>query len=263
MSYVLITGASKGIGKALAEEFAKHNCNLLLTARSEEELTSLASFLKKDYKVKVVTFPLDLLKEGAAGELSGFCAANKIAVRVLVNNAGSGLWGAFADSNLNDQFAMLQLNQRVVLELCHYFIPVLKEMPNAHILNVASTAGFQPFPGFAAYAASKAFIYSFSRSLRYELKEHNINVSCLCPGPTDTSFFSEAQFNHKLDTSEGIKMPVEEVAAKAVAAMLARKAVVIPGISNKLGVFMSKHLPAGLTSTVLGKLVKYERKKED
>lgn len=259
MSYILITGASRGIGAALAEEFAKQQCNLLLTARSEDALRELAERLQTTYKVKVVIYSLDLLKEEATKDLYNFCVENKLKVRVLVNNAGSGLWEPFAESKLEDQLSMLQLNQQVLLKLCHLFIPQLKEMPNAHILNVSSTAAFQPFPNFSTYAASKAFVYSFSRSLRVELKEHGINVTCLCPGPTDTDFFSEARFTHKLYESEGIKMSVEEVAAKGVAAMLEKNAVSIPGVSNKLGVLLSKHLPAGLTSAVLGKLVKYDK----
>lgn len=259
MSYTLITGASRGIGKALAEEFAKNSCNLLLTARSENELNSLAERLRTEYKVSVKVYPLDLLEEGGVRRLFNFCLENAIKVRVLVNNAGLGFWGPFGESDIEKQFSLVRLNQNVILELCHVFLPQLKEMPNAHIMNVASTAAFQPFPGFATYAASKAFVYSFSHSLRNELKPFNVNVTCLCPGPTNTDFFSKAEFNHMLDKNEAVKMPVEEVAVKAVAAMLARKAVIIPGVSNKLGAFLSKHLPSSLTSALLGKLIKFEK----
>lgn len=261
MNYTLITGASKGIGRALAEEFARYSCNLLLTARSAKELEKLAAELEQRYAVQVKTLALDLLKEGATEELYQYCRQEGINVRVLVNNAGLGIWSYFADSPLEKQFDMLQLNQQVVLKLCQLFIPMLREMPDPHILNIASTAAFQPFPGFSTYAASKAFIFSFSRSLRFELQEEEINVTCLCPGPTDTTFFLNADFDHQLDKTEGIKMSVEEVAKKGVEAMLAKKAVYIPGFSNKLGAWFSKHLPSGLTTFLLGKLVKYEKKK--
>ena len=135
---------------------------------------------------------------------------------------------------------------------------MLRELPDAHIMNVASTAAFQPFPGFSTYAASKAFVYSFSRSLRYELKGAGINVCCLCPGPTDTEFFTKANFSHRIGETEGIKMSVEEVAIKGVEDLLSKKAVSIPGVSNKLGALMSKHLPTGLTSSLLGKMIRYE-----
>lgn len=260
MNYTLITGASKGIGRALAEEFANYQCNLLLTARSAKELEELARELEQRHKVKVRTIAIDLLQDGAAEKLYQYCLKEGLNVRVLVNNAGMGVWSYFADSDLEKQFEMMDLNQRVVMKLCHLFIPMLRKMPDPHILNVASTAAFQPFPGFSIYAASKAFVFSFSRSLRFELKEEGINVTCLNPGPTDTTFFSNADFDHQLDKTDGIKMPVEEVARKGVEAMLAKKAVYIPGFSNKLGAWFSKHLPSGLTTFMLGKLVKYERK---
>lgn len=258
MNYTLITGASRGIGKALAKEFASHNCNLLLVARSAQELTSLAKELTEAHKVHVKTFPLDLLEKDAAKTLYHYCKENKIFVRILVNNAGYAMWKPFAESGIEDQLAMMRLNQAVLLELCYLFIPMMKGLPDAHIMNVASTAAFQPFPGFSTFAATKAFVYSFSRSLRHELKGSGINVTCLCPGPTDTDFFSAAHFTHRLGESEGIKMPVQEVAKKGVADLLAKKGVSIPGLSNKLGVLLSKHLPAGLTATFLGKMVRYE-----
>lgn len=259
MNYTLITGASKGIGKELARQFAKHNCNLLLVARSASELEALALELENEFKVNVRWLPLDLLEPKAIDTLLDFCRKEGINVRILVNNAGYGHWAYFAESDLDKQLGMIDLNQKVVIKLCHRFIPMLEEMPEAHILNVSSAAGFQPFAGFAVYAATKAFVYSFSQSLRFELKPKGINVSCLCPGPTETSFFSNANFNHKLDAAQGIKMPAEEVARQAVDDLLAKKAVSVPGFSNKLGVWFSKHLPTRLTTSVLGSLVKYNK----
>lgn len=258
MNFTLITGASRGIGKALAREFAAHNCNLLLTARTGDELAEIAGELRHTYQVKVEIFPLDLLVKGAPQTLFRYCVDQQLPVRILVNNAGYAIWKPFGESSIQDQLSMLRLNEGVMLELCYRFIPMLKEQPDAHILNVASTAAFQPFPGFSTYAATKAFVYSFSRSLRVELKAQRINVSCLCPGPTNTGFFNRASFNHRLGESEGIKMPPEEVARKAVADLLANKAVSIPGLSNKLGVLLSKHLPAGLTSGFLNKVINYQ-----
>lgn len=258
MNYTLITGASKGIGQALAKQFARFNCNLFLTARSQHELDELAAGLRKEYKVRVEVLALDLLAEGAAESLYRHCVEHGIKVRILVNNAGLGLWDYFEEAKLEDMLRMMQLNQQVLVELCHRFLPMLKEQPEAHILNVASTAAFQPFPGFSVYAASKAFVYSFSQSLRFELKKE-VNVTCLCPGPTDTAFFSTAGFNHRLDTAEGIKMSVEEVAGKAVEGLLAKKAVLIPGFSNKIGGFFSKLLPTPLTTNLLGRIVQYRK----
>lgn len=258
MNYTLITGASRGIGRALATEFASCGCNLVLTARSGEELEILAKELRQEYKVNVKAVKLDLLRKGAAADLFRYCHEKDIRIRILVNNAGWAIWKPFEESVLEDQLAMMQLNQQVLVELCHHFIPMLREESDAHILNVASTAAFQPFPNFSTYAASKAFVHSFTRSLRYELKSTGINVSCLCPGPTDTDFFTNANFRHRVGETEGIKMPPEEVARKAVSDLLAKKAVSIPGFSNKLGAVFSRVLPIRLTASILGKLVGYQ-----
>lgn len=259
MNYTLITGGSKGIGKELALQFAKHHCNLLLVARSAPELEEQATALEGKYSINVRWLALDLLAPQAVDTLLDFCQAENIQVRILVNNAGFGHWQYFAESNLERQLSMVALNQKVLISLCHRFIPILEGMPEPHILNVSSVAAFQPMAGFAVYAATKAFVYSFSQSLRFELKPKGINVSCLCPGPTETEFFSNASFNHKLDAAQGIKMPSSEVAKQAVDDMLAKKAVSIPGFTNKLGAWFSKHLPAGLTTSLLGTLVKYSK----
>lgn len=258
MNYTLITGASKGIGRALAHQFAGFNCNLFLTARSQVALDELAETLREKHGIRVEVLALDLQEKGAAETLYQYCLQQNIKVRILVNNAGMGLWDYFGEARLEELLRMMQLNQQVLVGLCHRFLPMLKEMPEAHILNVSSTAAFQPFPGFSVFAASKAFVYSFSQSLRFELKNH-VNVTCLCPGPTDTAFFSNAGFNHRLDTAEGIKMSVEEVAQKAVEGLLAKKAVLIPGFSNKLGIFFSKLLPTPLTTNLLGRIVQYRK----
>lgn len=262
MNFTLITGASKGIGRALAREFASCGCNLLLIARSGNELEALAKELRQDYKVVVKAIVMDLSRKNASTDLFQYCLDNSLQIQVLVNNAGHAIWKPFEESTIEEQLSMIQLNQQVMLELCHLFIPMLRNSPDAHILNVASTAAFQPLPNFSTYAASKAFVYSFTRSLRYELKNAEINVSCLCPGPTDTEFFSSANFKHKVIDTDGIKMPVEEVARKTVADLLAKKAVIIPGFSNKLGVLISRYLPVRFTSSLLGKLVPYKQEEE-
>lgn len=259
MNYTLITGASKGIGRALAKEFAICGCNLLLIARSGNELEELSKELRQAYKVEVKSIIMDLTRKDATTDLFRYCQENALNIHILVNNAGHAIWKPFEESTMEEQLSMIRLNQQVMLELCYLFIPMLHESPDAHILNVASTAAFQPLPNFSTYAASKAFVYSFTRSLRYELKSAGINVSCLCPGPTDTEFFSNANFKHKVIETDGIKMPVAEVARKAVADLLAKKAVIIPGFSNKIGVLISRYLPVRLTSSLLGKLVPYKQ----
>lgn len=244
MNYTLITGASKGIGKAFAKACAAEGANLILVARSGPLLEELAASLRAIYKITIHTYPLDLLQDNAVSELYNWCVSNNYDVRILINNAGIGLWGEFKEQAIESTLAMLKLNQLVLTEMVHRFLPMLASIPNAHILNVASTAGFQPIPYFACYAATKSYAYSFSRAIRDELKGSDINVSCLCPGPTKSGFFETAGFDE--NTIEGIKMDPAKVVRIALDNLFEKKALIVPGFSNKVGVFMSRYLPSSL-----------------
>lgn len=252
MNYTLITGASSGIGEALARRCAQEGFNLILVARSTEALEKLANEIQDKHKVVVQVHTADLLSPDAAYDLYTHCQKNNWPVRILINNAGLGLWGKFQDMSLEHIGEMMQLNQKVLVELCHFFLPMLKEVPYAHIMNVSSTAAFQPIPYFSVYAASKNFVLTFSRGLRQELTTYKINVSCLCPGPTASAFFQRAGFD-KIKHAKGAMMLPEDVADIAVQGMMDKKAVIIPGFSNRLGSFLSKHLPSGLMAGLIGK----------
>lgn len=252
MNYTLITGASSGIGAALAHRCAQEGFNLILVARTSDLLQSLADEIEASHKVKVQIVTADLLSPNAAYDLYTICQKNKWVVRILINNAGVGLWGNFQDLSLEHMVEMMQLNQQLVVELSHFFVPMLREVPYAHILNVSSTAAFQPIPYFSVFAASKNFVLTFSRSLRQELKAHKINVSCLCPGPTESMFFTKAGFE-KIKSSRGAIMKAEDVAEAAILGLLEKQAVIVPGFSNRLGAFLSKHLPSGFMAGLLGK----------
>lgn len=252
MNYTLITGASSGIGSALARRCAQEGFNLILVARSTQLMEDLAKEIKQKHKVEVQIVTADLLSPNAAHDLYTHCQKNNWAVRMLINNAGCGLWGKFEALSLEHMVEMMQLNQQRIVELSHFFIPMLKEVPFAHILNVSSTASFQPIPYFSVYAASKSFVLSFSRSLRQELKPYKINVSCVCPGPTESAFFTKAGFE-KIHVAKGAFMKADEVADAAIQGLLEKKAVIVPGLSNNLGAFMSKHLPSGLMAALIGK----------
>ncbi len=251
MEYILITGASKGIGMALAREFAKEGGNLILTARSIDELELLAEELRALYNVAVHTFRSDLLEPDAVDNLYEWCVGKKYPVRVLVNNAGSGLYGHFDDISLESYQDMLYLNQTVLLNMCYVFLPMLKEIPRAHILNVASVAAFHPTPYLSAYGASKAFVLRFSQALRQELMKHGINVSCLCPGPTDTDFYQTAGFESKRDDIKNMLMKVEAVAKIGVDGMYRNKSVIMPGFTNKIGNFFGNLIPSGLLTEII------------
>ncbi|MEQ9438609.1 MAG: SDR family oxidoreductase [Cyclobacteriaceae bacterium] len=247
MNFTLITGASEGIGAAMARKCAEENYNLILVARSEEKLLELAHELIQAHRIRVECIALDLLSPDAPKRLWERCQQEEWPVRILINNAGQGLWGAFYELSCQAQLDVIRLNEQVMVELCHLFIPSLRHVPFAHILNIGSTASFQPVPYFSVYAASKAFVLSFSRSLRLELKPLGIQVSCLCPGPTNSQFFTRSGFTEKNKSTQFLMKP-ETVAEAAIRGLIANQSVIIPGFSNKIGTFVSKHLPVSWTS---------------
>jgi short-subunit dehydrogenase len=259
MSYTLITGASKGIGKALAEEFASRGHNLLMIARTEKTLKELAEKLRERYKVKVHYLCQDLSLPDAPEVIFDWCKINKLQVNILVNNVAYGLYGHFAKMKIRDLQDILLLNIQNVTALVLLFIPELKKQSEAHILNVSSTAAYQPVPYLSIYAASKAFINSFSGGLRVELKESGINVTCLAPGPTDSEFFNKSGLEQDIDLSH-VKMEPEQVAKEGVEGMFNKKAIIIPGFSNKVGAFFSKRISSAPVVKALGKIFKPKEK---
>lgn len=251
MSYALVTGGSKGIGKCIAEELAKKKYNLLLVARNEKELKDLADHLIAQYGIACDYLPMDLSNVGASGELYSFCVNKKYDLNILVNNAGYGLSGLFEGYTLEQHKKMMQVNMTTLVELCYLFLPRLKAQQNAYILNIASTAAYQSVPGLNLYAASKAFVLSFSRGLKFELKKTSVSVTCISPGGTDTNFSNRAKVSEKaLKAGEKVNMTPEAVAKIAVDGMFAKKAEVITGLVNKLGTFMVWLLPKALTEKV-------------
>lgn len=244
MSYALITGASKGIGKAIAFELAKQKFDILLIARSEELLQNVAAEIKNKYAVAVSFISLDLSKNGAPQQLFNWCNENNYDVAALINNAGFGLSGILNNSSLQKNTDLLQLNIVVPTQLCQLFIPLLKKQQQAYIMNIASTAAYQSVPYLNVYAASKAYIKSFSRGLARELAATNISVTCISPGPTDTDWATTAEVPNKvLKLADKLNMQPGDVAKIAVKAMLNKKTEIVLGFTNKLGVFFAWLLP--------------------
>ena len=252
MNYTLITGAGSGIGEALAYRCAAEGFNLILLGRNQEQLDELKTSIAAKHHIDIQTLIVDLLAPEAAEFVHKQCRKNNWTVRILINNAGVAQWGKFEQLSLEYMQETIQLHQQALVGLCHYFIPMLKEVPYAHILNVASTAAFQPIPYFSVYAASKSFILSFSQSLRHELKPLQVNVSCLCPGPTDTPFFEKIGFD-SIRRSRGAIMKPEEVADKAIKGLIRQEAVIIPGFSNRMGAGFSRYLPRKWMVGMIGK----------
>ncbi len=253
MSYTLITGASRGIGLAMAEYCAAKKNNLVLVSRSENKLWEIAARLKTTKKIDVKVYPADLTESGVPEKLYDWCVKEGIKVNVLINNAGAGLYGKFSSLTLDDQLNLIKLNQSASVSLIYNFIPMLKS-EGGYIMNVASTACYQPIPFMSVYAATQSFLHSFTLALREELKLFNISVSCLCPGPTATDFFEEAGLkNLPVDSSE-VKMSPEEVAEIAIEGMLAHDSEIIPGTSNMFGAYFSKIFPNKFIVRTLNRL---------
>ena len=247
MSYALITGASQGIGKAIAEELAAKKIGLLLVARSGDLLSALANELTAKHGIQVDYLAADLGKAGAVEQILHWINEKHYPVYILVNNAGYGLSGPFTAYNAAEHREMMEVNMMAPVALCSALLPRLKEQPQANILNIASSAAYQAVPGLSVYAASKAFVLNFSRGLRYELRNTRVSVTAVSPGSTDTGFAHRANVGPKaLKTAEKVNMTPEAVARLAVHAMFARKTELITGVINKLGAFFAWLLPKKL-----------------
>ncbi|HMI01210.1 MAG TPA: SDR family oxidoreductase [Pedobacter sp.] len=255
--YALVTGASKGIGREIAILLAEKGYNLLLVARAETELQQLSQQLVQQHQVKVHFLLCDLAEPGAATKVSNWFREITSSLSVLINNAGYGAWGNFNDLKLETQMNMLQLNVNAVVELTYLLLPDLKQQDTAYILNVASTAAYQAMPTMALYAASKSFILSFSRALRYELLKTPVSVSCLSPGPTATGFVSRAGLEALADLADKFNMSPTAVARIGLKGMFNKKAEIIPGFINKVSVFGATHLPKSLIERITAGLYKH------
>ena len=229
----LVTGASMGIGVDLAECFAKDGYDLNLTARSESALKDVASKLEK-YKIKAAPIALDLGATGAGRKLAGEIAAHGLSVDVLVNNAGYGTAGAFNGSDEAGQLGMIDLNVRALVELTHIYWPAMLANNRGGVLNVASTAAFQPGPLMAVYYASKAFVLSFSEALWREAQGTGVHVSVLCPGPTASNFRERAGTGKTKLKNLGTPMGSAPVARMGYRAFQKNQRVMITGFRNRL-----------------------------
>lgn len=229
----LITGASSGIGKALASEFAKDGYHLVLAARSVAKMQALADELQQRHKVTVTVIGADLETNDGAQKLHADIKARKITISALANNAGYGTFGEFKDSALAPELAMMQLNMNTVVVLTKLFMPDLIAT-RGKVLNTASTAAFQPGPYMAVYYATKAFVLSFSEAIAAELAPYGVTVTALCPGPTASGFQDKADM-HASALVKGKKLPTsEDVAAKGYRALQRGQRVYIPGCMNWL-----------------------------
>jgi short-subunit dehydrogenase len=244
MEYALITGASKGIGRAIAEELASRGINVLLVARSGQLLEQVAGEITSRYKAKADWLALDLSTAPAPQAVYDWCRAKGYEVNILVNNAGYGLSGPFEKYTLEEDLNMMQLNMSTLVGMTRLFLPDLRQRTRSYIMNIASSAAYQAVPKLSLYAATKAFVLAFSRGLHQELKGSSVSVTCVSPGATDTDFPNRAQLGEKgMKAAEKFNMTPSSVAAIAVKGMLARRSEVIAGFVNKVGAVMAWLLP--------------------
>ncbi|WP_034991838.1 SDR family NAD(P)-dependent oxidoreductase [Beijerinckia mobilis] len=249
---VLITGASSGIGAELARIFAREGHDVGLVARRAERLEALAEEITLRGGRRPLVFPCDLAQADAAERLSEALVAAGAVPAILVNNAGFGLLGAVDERETADQLAMIDVNIRALVALTAHFLPQIRSV-RGKILNVASVAAFLPGgPRLAVYYASKAFVLSFSRALREELRSEGINVSVLCPGVTRTEFQEVAGFGTSLALNRMPEASATKVAEAGYAGLMAGRGVITPGLLNKLTEWCVPLIPDGLLLRVIG-----------
>jgi hypothetical protein len=255
MPFALITGASKGIGKAIAESLAARGYDLLLVARSADLLEQVSSQIHSTTKRDCRWLPLDLSTDQAAEAIYDWCNTNQFNVSILVNNAGYGMSGPFEKYSTQEHSDMLHVNIITLTKLTRLFLPSLLKQPAGYILNIASTAAYQAVPFLAAYSASKSYVLNFSRGLNQELKKTNLSVTCISPGPTDTNFVNRANVGVKgQKAAERLNMSPQAVAHIAVESLFRRRPEVITGGLNKLSVFFAWLLPKVMIEGIAKKL---------
>jgi short-subunit dehydrogenase len=252
MSYALITGASKGIGREIAIELARRKYDIFLVARSENLLTELSTNIIKEHGVKCTYVAADLTTDSGIEKVVSTFLTLKSELSILVNNAGYGLWGSFADTSLEETNSLIRINVNLPVTLSYRLIPELKKSKQSYILNIASTTAYQAVPKLAVYAACKSFMILFSRGLRYELRKTNISVTCVSPGTTDTNFMDAAGMHseHIRKKADKVKMTPSAVARFAVKSMFSKKAEAIPGWINKISVALIPFTPKALTEKI-------------
>jgi len=250
----LVTGASGGIGEDLARLIAAGGRDLVLLARSAAKLQTLADELSRAHKITATVLAMDLSEPGAADEVARTLAERRINIDMLVNNAGFGTFGEFARENPQEQLRMLQLNIVALTMLTRFLLPGMIERRRGRILNVASTAAFQPGPRMAVYYASKAYVVSLSLALTEETADTGVTVTCLCPGPTRTGFQERAQMDKSRLFRVTSVMRSADVARAGYDAMMAGRALAIPGVANKIGAQSVRFVPRRVAAKIAGAL---------
>jgi len=249
--WALVTGASAGIGKALAAALAEGGANLVLTARREARLGTIAQQLSREHRVRTEIFVADLAEPRAPEALYQFTEQKGLAIDLLVNNAGFGQYGEFHKADPDRLLEMIQVNCTAVLHLTRLFVPAMVARRRGDVLIVASTAAFQAVPYISTYAATKVFDLYLAEGLAEELKPYGIQVSALCPGTTTSEFHEIAGHPSR---SKGREQSAEVVARNGLKALAAGKSYVISGLANYLGAHGERLVPRRFVTRVAAKM---------
>jgi short-subunit dehydrogenase len=253
--YALVTGASRGLGMEFARALADRHYNLVLVARSAEPLHAFAAELRRSAPVSVVAIQIDLSNAGAAQVLAEQLSRGGIPVELLVNNAGFGLRGEFRELSLPRQMEMLRLNNQAIVELTYSLLPGMLERRQKGIINISSTAGFQPIPFASAYSASKAFLTAFSLALEQELRSAGVTVVTVCPGRLHKKQSGDSAQPVKGKWA-GIYQSPEDVVRDALQVLAAGGGLTVPGALNKFSVFAQRLIPRRLVPRLVAKMSK-------
>jgi short-subunit dehydrogenase len=251
--YALITGATSGIGYELAKLFANDKYNLVIVARSQPELDKTAAELSQQYGIQVVSIAKDLFKREAPFEVYDEIKAKGIQIDALVNDAGQGQYGEFVDTDINRELDIIQLNIGAYVAFTKFFLKEMVARNEGKILNVASIASRMPGPLQSVYHATKAFVLSFTEAIRNEVKDTNVSITALLPGPTDTDFFHKADMENAKLVKEGSLDDPAKVAKDGYEALLANDEKVVSGLKNKVQVAVSNIIPDSLVTANLHK----------
>lgn len=250
-NWAIVTGASSGIGKEFAHIFAENQVNLVIAARNENALVSLADELTTKHKVKILIFPGDLSQQSIVIDFVNFVSEEGVKPEYLVNNAGFGDFGYFTETNWAKEEKMIDLNMKTLTYLTKTYATQMKEKGSGRIVNVASGAAFQPGPLMAIYFATKAYVLHFTEAVAEELSGSGVTLTALCPGPTESNFWKAAGKQNGLSFVPG-RMPSSRVVAEyGYAAMMRGQRVAVQGITNRLGAFLVSFVPRRLVTRMI------------
>lgn len=261
MKTALITGASAGIGAAFAKELAERKTDVILVARSQEKLEKLAEELQTQHQIKAHVIVQDLTQPGATKQVFDQVSQQGLTVDLLVNNAGFGDYGAFSDRKLEKQVQIIQLNVIALVELTHLFLTEMKKRRSGAIINVSSISAYQALPYCSVYSATKAFILHFTEALWAENKDSGVRILALCPGPTESNFFVEAEFPNTFGGAGQNYATAEQVVKETLSALQKDfSTIVTGGINNQIIVNLPRLLPRDTVISMVEKQFRPQNK---